>query len=80
MTLESLQYLMNNDIIYVLDSNWMENKEYNKTDLSNQSIISIINENGYPTYLMKNFIIWFGSNFKIGIRLNYLKKGLLIIL
>tara|TARA_R110000868_G_C10905294_1_gene764578 strand:+ start:398 stop:712 length:315 start_codon:yes stop_codon:yes gene_type:complete len=52
---------MNNDIIYVLDSNWMENKEYNKTDLSNQSIISIINEKWLPNISDEEFynLVWF---------------------
>jgi N-dimethylarginine dimethylaminohydrolase len=45
LTIETLSFLLTNDLIYILEPNWMENKEFNKINISDDEIINKIKNN-----------------------------------
>lgn len=60
-TLEIISFLLENDIVYALEQNWMGNKEFKKTKLSNKDIIDKINNNWREDTSWEEFyfMLWF---------------------
>jgi hypothetical protein len=60
-TLEVLNFLLENDIVYVLEKDFMQNKEFIKSKLSNKYIIDEITNNWHEDTSWEDFyfMLWF---------------------
>lgn len=60
-TLEVLNFLLENNIVYVLEKDFMMNKEFRKIKLSNEEIINEINNNWFEDISWEDFyfMLWF---------------------
>lgn len=61
ITLEVFSFLLENNIIYILEQDFMTNKEFRKTKLSNKEIIDKINNNWFEDTSWEDFYFmsWF---------------------
>ena len=76
ITLNVLEYLIDNDIIYILDPNWMKNKEYTQSKLSKESIINIANEKWSHNISDEEFYDLFWFRFQDWYTTKLVEKGL----
>jgi|GEM_PF-4678260 hypothetical protein len=76
LTLEVFQYLINNNIIYVLENNWMKNKELNKIKLSNNDLIKNIKEKMSSSKSMDEFYDFYWIKYQNWYREGLENKGL----